>query len=93
MDPCYCGCSVHKVKGKFYFEIPRSVLGKDFLWVSRIAQTPQIGYGGEKANTQVVRWERFQDNILLRVISYSNVAADFSTNFPSRRGIPIPLLW
>ena len=67
---------VHKVKDKIYFELPLAVLNKDFLWVTRIAQTPQIGYGGEKANTQVVRWERFQNNILLRVISYSNVAAD-----------------
>ncbi len=67
---------LHWIKDALYFELPLEIFNRDFLWVSRIAQTPQIGYGGEKAHTQVVRWERLRDKILLRTISYSNVAAD-----------------
>ena len=68
---------VHRVDGNLYFEIPNEQLGKELLLVSRIARTAQdIGYGGEKANTQVVRWVRNGDDILLRVVSYENVADD-----------------
>lgn len=67
--------NVHRVGAKLYFEIPDSLLGREMLLVSRIARTANnIGYGGEKANTRVVRWQRQDDNILLRTVSYENVA-------------------
>jgi hypothetical protein len=31
--------SVHQVKDKFFYEIPKSEMGKDFLWVSQIQRT------------------------------------------------------
>lgn len=69
--------AVHKVKDKYYYEIPDSLLGDVMLMVSRIAKTADnIGYGGEKLNTQVVRWERKDNDILLRHVSYENVATD-----------------
>jgi hypothetical protein len=68
---------VHKVEGKFYYEIPDSLLGREMLLVSRIAKTANgIGYGGEKLNTQIVRWQKKDKNILLRHVSYENVASD-----------------
>lgn len=67
---------VHRQDDKVLFEIPNKELGKELLLVSRIAKTPQIGYGGEESNTQVVRWERKYDRILLRTVSYENIAAD-----------------
>jgi hypothetical protein len=67
---------VHRIDEKFFYEIPKSMLGKELLLVSRIAKTPQVGYGGEESNTEVVRWERKYDKILLRTISYVNVASD-----------------
>ena len=67
---------VHRIDEKFFYEIPKSMLGKELLLVSRIAKTPQVGYGGEESNTEVVRWERKYDKILLRTISYVNVAND-----------------
>lgn len=67
---------VHRVDEKFYYEIPKSQLGKEILLVSRIAKTPQVGYGGEENNTEVIRWERKYDKILLRTVSYVNVASD-----------------
>jgi hypothetical protein len=68
---------VHKVDDKFYYEIPDSLLKREMLLVSRIAKTAdEIGYGGEKLNTQVVTWERKDDNILLRHQSFENTASD-----------------
>ena len=45
--------------------------------VSRISKTATgIGFGGGKINTQVLRWEKKPKKVLLRVVSYGNVAAD-----------------
>lgn len=66
---------VHKVEDKFYYEIPDDLLGREMLLVSRIARTASnIGYGGEKNNTQVVRWEKRDNMIYLRRVSYENTA-------------------
>ena len=70
---------VHRVKKSYLYEIPFSVLEKDMLLVSRIAQIPNgLGGGffnaGTKTNEQVVHWQRFQDKILLKVKSYKNIA-------------------
>ena len=62
---------------KLLFEIPDSLMRREMLLVSRIARTADnIGYGGEGANTQTVRWERKGKSVLLRTVSYENVAAD-----------------
>ncbi len=71
----------HQVDESFFYEIPNNMLEKDMLWVTRIAQIPSnLGGGfmnaGSKTNQQVVSWERFQDKILLKVKSYSEVALD-----------------
>jgi len=45
--------------------------------VTRIAKTAAgIGFGGGKTNTQMLRWERVQDKILLRIISTTITADD-----------------
>ncbi|MCX6141558.1 MAG: DUF5118 domain-containing protein, partial [Candidatus Kapabacteria bacterium] len=49
---------VYRIDEKYFFEIPKDQLGKEMLLVSRISKTPQVGYGGEENNTEVVRWER-----------------------------------
>jgi len=69
--------TVHKVDTKFFYEIPDSLLGREMLMVTRIAKTATgIGFGGGKANTQVLRWQRQENQILLRVVSHDIVAAD-----------------
>lgn len=69
--------TVHKVEDKYYYEIADSLLGREMLLVSRIAKTADnIGYGGEKLNTQVVTWEKKDKNILLRHLSFENTASD-----------------
>jgi hypothetical protein len=69
----------HQVKNNYFYEIPFDKLNKDMLWVSRIAQIPSgLGGGymnaGSKTNEQVVNWKRFQNKILLKVQSFSNIA-------------------
>ena len=45
--------------------------------VTRIAKTSNgIGYGGQKINSQVLRWQLKKDMILLRIVSYENIAND-----------------
>ncbi|MGH7533832.1 MAG: DUF5117 domain-containing protein, partial [Gemmatimonadales bacterium] len=68
---------VHRVKDKWYFEIPVKLLGREMLLVTRQAQAAEnIGYGGEEVNDDALSWERVGDRILMRVQSYDNVAAD-----------------
>lgn len=68
---------VHKVDDEYFYEIPNDVLDKEMLLVSRIARTADnIGYGGEQIGSQMVRWQRHDNSILLRIMSYSNVAPD-----------------
>lgn len=66
---------VHTLKEKIYYEIPKSELDKEFLWVSQIARTTLgVGYGGQAAGNRVVRWERKGNRILLRNILYDVIA-------------------
>lgn len=70
---------VHQVGEKYYYEIPFELFDVDFLWVTRISKIPSgLGGGyvnaGSKTNEQVVHWSRFQNKILLKSISYNNVA-------------------
>jgi hypothetical protein len=67
--------TTHRAKDKLYFEIPDSLMGREILMVSRVAKAQsEIAYGGEKTNTQVIRWERRGDELLLRVASYEKTA-------------------
>jgi hypothetical protein len=69
--------TVHDIDGKFFYEIPNTLLGKEMLMVTRISKTASgIGFGGGKQNTQVLRWERKGKKIVLRVVSHNVVAAD-----------------
>lgn len=69
--------TVHQVDNKYYYQIPDSLMNLDMLLVTRISKTAnKIGYGGERLNTQVVRWQRKNKKVLLRLVSYDNVAND-----------------
>src|SRR5688572_17699797 len=64
--------TVHQVKDKYYYEIPKDGFGKEFLWVTQIAKTTQgVGYGGQALGSRVVRWDRNHNKVLLRDINYS----------------------
>ncbi|SHJ36843.1 zinc-dependent metalloprotease [Aquimarina spongiae] len=68
---------VHFVNDKYYYEIPDSLLNREMLMVTRIAKTATgIGFGGGKQNTQVLRWQKKNKQILLRVVAHQIFAAD-----------------
>jgi len=67
---------VHRVGDNVYFEIPKSKLGRDFLWVTQIKRnTLGAGYGGQAVNSHVVRWELSSQRVFLKTIDY-DVTAD-----------------
>jgi hypothetical protein len=67
--------TVHTIKEKVYYEIPKNLLNAEFLWVSQIAKTTLgVGYGGQAAGNRVVKWERKNNRILLRGVAYDVVA-------------------
>jgi len=69
---------VHKVDNKYYFEIPNELLEREILLVSRISgSTPNLSFGGagmKARSQQVIRWQRKDKNLLLRHVSFTNVA-------------------
>ena len=68
---------VHRIGSRLLFEIPRKELGKDQLLVSEIAKTTLgVGYGGQALNNRVLRWEKRDNRVLLRGVSYQVVATD-----------------
>ena len=67
----------HMIKDELFYEIPLDMLGREMLLLTRIARTPTgVGYGGSKTNTSTVRWEKNQERIFLRLVSYTNIADD-----------------
>ncbi|WGK65424.1 zinc-dependent metalloprotease [Croceiramulus getboli] len=69
--------TVHRVDEDYFYEIPDSLFGREMLMVTRIAKTANgIGFGGGKQNTSVLRWDKKDQKVLLRVVSHQIYAAD-----------------
>jgi hypothetical protein len=67
--------TVHQVKDRYYYEIPKSELDREFLWNTQIARTTLgVGYGGQQLSDHVVRWELNGNKVHLRDIKYDVVA-------------------
>src|SRR5688500_8695396 len=76
---------VHRIKDRLFYEIPKTALGREFLWVSQIKSTTLgAGQGGQAAGNRVVRWERRGDRVFLRSVSY-DIRAD--ANAPIARAV------
>src|SRR5215831_4449908 len=68
--------TVHQIKDKYYYEIPKSELLKQFLWNTQIAKTTLgVGYGGQQLTSRMVWWELSGNKVHLREARY-DVAAD-----------------
>jgi hypothetical protein len=66
---------VHTFKGKLLLEIPPAELGKDFLLVVQIEKSPSnASYPGQGVQNMIARWELRENKVLLRSISYANIA-------------------
>ncbi|MCC6928271.1 MAG: zinc-dependent metalloprotease [Gemmatimonadaceae bacterium] len=74
------GITVHRVDDRWFFELPDSLLGRDFLLVTRVAGVPSNFGGfisaGMSTGERVVRWERVGDRLILRTIEFGAVADD-----------------
>jgi hypothetical protein len=67
--------TVHQIKERYFYEIPKKELSKDLLWNSQIAKTTLgAGYGGGQYVNKVVRWELKGNRVLLLDINYGMVA-------------------
>lgn len=74
---------VHRVSDDYYFEIPDSLLGRDLLVVSRIAQGAAgvrpgyTGYAGDQIGHTIIRFEKGPSNkLFLRRITYEENPGD-----------------
>jgi len=79
--------TTHKVKDKHYFELSDSLLEKEILVVSRISGFVKgLNFGGAGVKSrpqQVIRFQKMDDNILMRSVSYSSVADEGSPIYES----------
>ena len=58
-----------------YYEIPDTLFERELLNITRVARTAtNVGFGGEKANTQTIRWQRHDEEVFLRVVGHENRA-------------------
>jgi hypothetical protein len=67
---------VHRLDGKYYYEIPDSLFNREMLVVTRYSRTPTIDgtYGGEELNEQIWKWQRRDKQVMIRIPSYRNIA-------------------
>src|SRR5947209_17695339 len=57
--------TVHQIKERYYYEIPKNELGKDLLWNSQIAKTTAgAGYGVGQLTDRVIRCELKGNRVL-----------------------------
>ncbi len=74
------GITVHRIDDRYLFEVPDSLVGRDFLMVTRVAGVPAGSGGfqsaGSSLNERMVRFERVNDRVLLKSISPEAVADD-----------------
>ncbi len=70
--------TVHKINEDYFMEIPDSIMGREFMAITRMAKAPAgAGYGGEEQNRQVLRWERGPNNkLFLRAVLTINTSPD-----------------
>src|ERR1051325_7539517 len=72
------GITVHRVDDRYFFEVPDSLMGRDYLMVTRVGGAP-AGEGGSQTagnslNERMVRWHRVNDRVVLQTVSPLMVA-------------------
>lgn len=70
---------VHKIVDKYFFEIPEEILDREILVVTRMSgYVKGLSFGGAGMKTrpqQVIRWQKHDNKLLLRSVSYNSVAS------------------
>jgi len=69
--------TTHRVDGKVYFEIPNDQLGREFVWLIKVAgiQTGKGMISGDSARNYIY-FERIGDDLLLRSRDYSVISKE-----------------
>jgi hypothetical protein len=75
--------TVYEHEGKYFFEIPNEMMGRDILTVTRISKsgagfrTGGSGYAGDDVNQTMIRFEKGpKDKVLLRSVSFLEKSVD-----------------
>ena len=72
--------NVIEKEGKTYFELPMALMDEEILVVSRISgHVKGLNFGGAGMRSrpqQVVRWQKHDEKVLLRSVSYNSVASE-----------------
>jgi len=70
--------TIHKVGQKYFFEIPKAILGRDILVASVISgHVKGLNFGGAGMRSrpqQIVKWQHQDDKIILKSVNYDAVA-------------------
>jgi hypothetical protein len=67
--------TVHQIKERYYYEIPKSELNKELLWNTQISKTTLgAGYGGGQLVDRVVRWDLRGNRVLLLDVNFGLTA-------------------
>jgi hypothetical protein len=70
--------TIHRVGQKYFFEIPKAILGRDILVASVISgHVKGLNFGGAGMRSrpqQIVRWYMQDDKILLKSVTYDAIA-------------------
>ncbi|HEY1756835.1 MAG TPA: zinc-dependent metalloprotease [Bryobacteraceae bacterium] len=67
--------TVHVVRDRYYYEIPKTELGKDFLWNTQIAKTGAgVSYAGAQVAHHMVRWQLKGNRVLLTGVNREAIA-------------------
>lgn len=76
---------VHRLDGKYFYEIPDSLFNREMLVVTRYAKTPTVDgtYGGEELNEQIWKWQKRDKQVFIRIPSYRNIAGQKTDMFES----------
>jgi Met-zincin/Domain of unknown function (DUF5117)/Domain of unknown function (DUF5118) len=79
--------TVHRLGEKLFYEIPRGMFGREFLLVADQRGTIRgVRYAGEEISDRIVKWERLDNKVFLRIESYG-MRAD--TNQPVYRAVQL----
>jgi hypothetical protein len=63
---------VHRIGEKLFYEIPRNMFGREFLFVADQRGTIRgLRYAGEEVANRIVKWERMGNRVFFRVVSYA----------------------
>jgi hypothetical protein len=81
--------TTHKVGDKFFFELPVDLLEKEIMVVSRISgYVKNLSFGGAGMKSrpqQVIRWQKVDNKILIRSVSFNSVADEKDPIYKSLR--------